>query len=179
MKPLTLEDLVPQTGEFTVVDQAGVTHMFALRPFSLLDEVWLSQNYPGTKLQEVFSPEKLDMVEICRIAYHQLETEHQKFFVKQEIEIYNEDGDREVMVVGGYRMLAAMVCGFKAQADLISAVAKTRGVSQAVLDKMEAESTEKKTPITTGRTSSMRSVTSTAGRKNMSSRARPGKSNTL
>lgn len=102
-KPLSLIDVCPEDGEFTL--STGET--FSIRKFSLADHAWLSSTFgEGDALKRAFETP----LQMLRIAFHQLPIEDQKKFQPVQMETCDEEtGEILTEQVGGWRLFARRV----------------------------------------------------------------------
>lgn len=102
-KPLTLVDVCPEDGEFTL--STGET--YHVRKFTLADHAWLSSTFgEGDALRRAFETP----LQMLRIAFHQLPIEDQKKFQPVQVETCDEDtGEILTEQVGGWRLFARRV----------------------------------------------------------------------
>lgn len=133
-------DLVPQESEITLTVNKKET-TFKLRPFSLSDRVWVSRKY-GEAVQEIFSQVK--MQEICTIVYHQLYDADKELFQAQDVEYFDDDGEKHKKRLTGPEVL--MTCihgGVNSEIKIVQALLTCIGVSQPLLDKTEEKEVSK------------------------------------
>ena len=137
-KAVTLKDICPEDGEFTLSD-TGKT--YTVRKFTLRDHAWLSENFGGTDAVAAAFQSPLSML---RIAFHQMPVEQQKEFTPQPFEVMDEDtGEVRTERVGGWRLFAQSIPNNGA--DIVGiAEALTRalvGSAPLLDDEAQAEST--------------------------------------
>jgi hypothetical protein len=172
---IKIEDIVPKGSSFFL---RANQKTYRLNPFTLADEIWMSETF-GKSIQEVFSEVK--MKEICRIVFRLMNEEDKQEFAAQTVKIMNEEGESMEIRRGGAELLCLLVSGFNEKIAIFQALLDTLGVSRPVVEKISQSEDQKKNPIATAATSSpgtkssTPSHTSTAGRQNISSPARPGK----
>lgn len=138
MKPLKLEDIVPSPAEFKL---ARTDRTYKLRPLSLDDEMWLQATF-GNNLQEVF--DKVQMMEICRIAYHQMEIEDKESLRAQDVMLQDEEGNSEKAKIGGVKLLFALIAGTSEKLEVMKAILQTIGISRPMIDELTREELQKK-----------------------------------
>jgi len=134
---MELSELVPRDSKFFL---RKADREFTIRPFELRDEIWLQEKY-GDAIQDVF--EKINMVEISRIAFRQLTIEDKQFFKKQEVKIVNEEGDEITEILGGLDLFRSLISGWGEKTAIIEALGKSLGMSRP--EQVEHKSAEKKT----------------------------------
>lgn len=134
MKAISLKDLNPQGSKFTL---RQAEREFSLRPINLRDEKWLQATF-GNRLNKIFT--EMLMLEVCRIAFHQLEEEDKKFFAKKELTLTNEEGESVTETIGGYELLFWYVSGLDEKMELFQSLMETIGVSRK-MQKAQAEKT--------------------------------------
>lgn len=174
MANIDLNQIAPRTGTFTI-PRGDSEKKLTLRPFNLMDEAWLKDTF-GDRVDSIFKDGS--NADFCRIAFHQLCSEDQADFVKQKVTIVDEEGNSEVMEIGGYKLLQAQIIGPKPKRGLITAVWETLGVSRPLIDELRAleAGADKKKVTKIGQKSSIPFRTNMDGRPSTSSRARRGKS---
>lgn len=164
MKKIALEQLIPEPVEF---DFGG--RMCTLRAFTLKDKVWLQGAFGGSGgVEKVFS--EVDMVGLCRIAYHQLkEDDRQHFKAVTTTGGLDDDGNpvKETMVTGPMQMAECIKDPIQ-EIAFLKAILATVGLSEPLLDDLEKEAVEeaeKKTmdPALTGEEFSTSSAMNTDG----------------
>ena len=137
---LKLEDLIPQTAEIKLRNLPDVP--LKLRPISMADEIWLKQKY-GDKIESIFN--ELKMREICEMVYHQIEDKN--LFVKRDIKIVNEDGDEQVIKLGGVELLLMLISGTQEKIEMVQALLQTIGISRPMLEKLASDEEKKNLAI--------------------------------
>ena len=161
MRPLKLEDIVPQTGEFTL-RSTGIT--YRLRPVNVDDRMWINHTYGGN-LENIFK--KLMVKEICHIAFHQLDDSDKLQFVKKQVQIVDDEGSKKELELGGLSLFRTLIQGNDELTAILTALLHTIGISQPLIDEMAAElsseTAEKKSPNQTGEKSLTSSPASTDG----------------
>lgn len=131
------EDLIPKTGEFTLSQLPN--HTIKLKPFSAADEIWLLDRFGG-RLQEIFLKAKVR--EICEIAFHQMEDKTP--FIKQEVDLVDEEGNVSKQSLGGVSLLMALILPKQELEPVIMALMQTIGVSRPMVEKQYEEDQKKK-----------------------------------
>ena len=140
MKPIDLKDLNPQGAEITL-RKTGKT--YRLRPVNLADEKWMGETF-GSDLEKIFRD--INMVQIMRIVFHQMEHEDKADFRQQEVEFMNEEGVSLKKKIGGAELLFWMIEGMEEKLQIFQALMQTIGISRAMMDEpLSAE--EKKSPV--------------------------------
>lgn len=168
MKPVKLEDLVPQGAEFNL-KQTGKT--YKLRAVSAADEIWMKQTF-GDDLQKVFSEVRIR--EICRIVFRIMEQDSKASLAVRDVTIMDESGKEEKIQLGGVDLLMTLVSGISEQVEILKALLQTIGISRPMIDGFEAEAEKKSLEAQlTGGQSSTSSPQSTAGRQNTPSAELP------
>jgi hypothetical protein len=140
MKPIELKDLNPQGAEITL-RKTGKT--YRLRPVNLADEKWMAETF-GNDLEKIFRD--IQMVQIMRIVFHQLEHEDKVDFRQQDVEFMNEEGVTITKKIGGAELLFWMIEGMEEKIQIFQALMKTIGISRAMIDG-ELSEEEKKSPV--------------------------------
>jgi hypothetical protein len=140
MKPIELKDLNPQGAEITL-RKTGKT--YRLRPVNLADEKWMAETF-GNDLEKIFRD--IQMVQIMRIVFHQLEHEDKVDFRQQDVEFMNEEGVTITKKIGGAELLFWMIEGMEEKIQIFQALMKTIGISRAMIDG-ELTDEEKKSPV--------------------------------
>lgn len=135
---IKLEDLRPKTGKFKL---SATGNDYILRPFSVLDEIWLRNEY-GDSLPELFNENFIDGNALGKIAYHQLEDKSD--FKQAEVTDYDESGLEVVKKIGGYKRLVQLIHGMEEKIAILLAINETLGVSRPVIDKLAEEQDSKK-----------------------------------
>lgn len=135
MALLKLEDIRPARAE---VKFANHEKPYMLRPITLEDELWLQTEYGGN-IQKIF--DECRFSDIFRIAFRLLEDKED--FVKRTVEIVNEEGDRGVVEIGGYKLLLAMASGLGDKERVMRALLTTIGISRPIQDTLIAEEVAK------------------------------------
>jgi len=134
---MELQDLVPRNVKWEpVLDNDGEEKQlsFSFRKFTIRDEAWLAENYPGEKLTKVFS--EWDINEICRIAYMQLAPASKRELMGIEFIDLDERGEEFEIAKTGPEKLQMLVAGLGEQKTLIEMLLETRGLSLPVVEKM-------------------------------------------
>ncbi len=125
-----LKDLKPMP---TVLRLETVNKSYQLRAFTVRDEIWLRQAY-GDKINEVFSEENMDFEAICRIIFRLIVDKSD--FVKQTVEIIDEDGNSSTESLGGYHLLSEMILGINEKLAVLESLNHVMGVSRPVLEEI-------------------------------------------
>jgi hypothetical protein len=125
----------------------SVKRTFTLRPFTLEDEIWLSQEYGTEGVQKVF--DEINLKEIARIAYRVIVPEDRRFFAKREVNLIDEEGNEETKTIGGVALLQTMVQGWKDKEAVIMALLECIGISRNDVDEIydQVIDGEKKSPL--------------------------------
>ncbi len=135
MKKLSLTDLFPETGTFTLAATGAADHR--LRPVSLADRAWIERHLGGSEaLQDMF--EKVDFVRISRLVFYLLE-DKSPFPQGEEDDV---DGDGEILgkrKVKGPEQILKCITSPNEQISLMKALLKTIGVSEAILGDVEKQ----------------------------------------
>ena len=130
---MDLKKIVPQESSFYL---RLAERSFTMRPINLEDEIWLENEYPGSKVQDIF--ENLNMPEISRIVFRLIKNEDKEFFKKQSVKIVNEEGEEMEVDLGGVKLLTALISGWDEKATVINSLLANIGFSRPDLDKEEA-----------------------------------------
>lgn len=117
---LTLADLKPSDAEFKLEMYPG--KIFVLKRLSLDVNIWLEKNFTPEQIKDIFTHQKLG--EMSRIAYYLLKDKHAVFPKLKNF--------REAIVTHDDRV------------ELISAMIKTVGVAQPLIDELQKQEGEKK-----------------------------------
>lgn len=140
---LKLSDIVPRPSFFQLA--ATGDFEYQLRPFDLDDEAWLATTYPN--LQDILTT--MQMKHVAAIAWHQLDAPSREKFVKQKVEIVNDEGDKVVIEMGGLKLFSTMIRGVNEKVTIYKALMEAIGVSRPVLDEIKVDDmagVEKKSP---------------------------------
>lgn len=161
MRPIKLEDLVPQTAEFSL-RSTGQT--YRLRPLNIDDRIWINQTY-GKNLQQIFR--HVLVKEISHIAFHQMLEEDKVNFTVKNVEIVDDDGNKREIKLGGLNLFRTLVEGTDEITAILTAVLHAIGISQPLLEEMAAEvsgeESQKKNETLTGEKSLTSSQVNTDG----------------
>lgn len=131
---MELEQLIPEK----VIWEADIPNSkekrtFVFRLFNLEDESWLKRTY-GDKLNKVF--EELQVAEISRIAFHQLELDSKRSLMEIKFLDMDEEGKDIEVAKTGPEKVAALTVGPNGVVELINNLLKTRGLSLPLLEKI-------------------------------------------
>jgi len=135
MKPIDLKDLTPMGATITL---KSTGKEYRLRPFTLADEKWLQETF-GNDLEKIFR--EINMVQIARIAFHQMEDDDRRDFVQRDVTFINEDGEEKVVKRGGAELFFWMISGMEEKLQIFQALMHTIGISRAVIDQAMAPDT--------------------------------------
>lgn len=105
---------------------------YQLRLINLEDESWIQEEFQGDYVS-IFE----DNNKLSRLIYRLIEDKEP--FIKQEVTIINEDGDKSNETIGGYRLLKRMICGTADKIEMINAFNKVLGVSHPVAEEVSEE----------------------------------------
>lgn len=130
---MELDELIPERVSWTPTIN-GEKKDFFFRPFNLEDESFLKREFGDEKLKKIF--EDLDMVQITRIAFRQLEVESKKELMKIKFIDVDEDGNDVEIAAKGPEKLSCLIVGLPEQLELVKMLLRTRGVSMPILDKL-------------------------------------------
>lgn len=153
-----LMDLVPEDSEITLTVN-GEASEFKLRAFSLQDRVWVNRKF-GEAVQEIFAT--LDMPELCKIIYHQLYDKDKELFRAQDVDYFDDDGEKQTMRLTGPQVLMSCIKGGPSEElKVVQSLIKCIGVSEPMLTDKEDKEVETKKKVAkkkrrTGRKSSTR-----------------------
>lgn len=137
-QPASLEDMIPEPGEFTLKSTGATVHV--LKPISVADESWCRQVL-GDHPIHILQSQKL--MPICRVIYHQL-LDKTPFLAQTELRV-DDEGEHKEVRVSGPEILAEAIIGQKEQLEMYCALLKTIGISQPMIDKtLEAGGIKKK-----------------------------------
>lgn len=140
MEKLTLTDLIPQQSTFTLSATGDKIHR--LRPMNLEDHAWVLHTFGSQEeVQKVFT--EMDWGQLSRLVYRLL-IDKTPFASIQE-ETLDENGDAEVVKVGGSRLLFQSIRSLKEQIEVQTALLRTIGISQPIQEKLEAEDAKEAT----------------------------------
>lgn len=127
-KPLKLEEMAPEAVGIVIYDLDGVTQIpLTLRPFSIDDQVWLKNNYTPEELQLAFNA--VNMHEITKITYHQLDDESKRKLLAVETTEINDEGDEVSVRYTGPQRFRKGVVGVGHMALIMQALMKSIGIS--------------------------------------------------
>lgn len=180
MKPISLGDLRPETGEFYL---RSTDKSYLIRRINLDDKRWIRATIGEAEaFQKIFT--EMRMTDICRIVWHQMSVEDKASFPATSREDINEDGVRINIPVSALENFMAHVNGSAEEIVILSALIKTLGVSNPILDEELLDQIKKKaTPKdvkkqskSAGDRSSTSSQEPTAGHGITSGRSPKGKS---
>lgn len=115
---LTLADLKPEESTFAL---SGAQGTVTLRRLSLAVNVWLEKHYTSEQLKDIFSNQKIG--EMSRIVY---------YLVKDKTQFPTLKSFREAVITNEDRVA------------MMTAMIKSVGVAQPIIDKLMHEETEKK-----------------------------------
>jgi len=131
---MELEQLIPERVAWEVdIPNSTEKRTFFFRLFNLEDESWLKRTY-GDKLNKVF--EELQVAEISRISFHQLELDSKRAIMKIKFLDMDENGADIEVAKTGPEKVAALTVGSNGLVTLINNLLKTRGLSLPLLEKI-------------------------------------------
>lgn len=134
---VTLEEMIPRTATVEIEGKE-----YTLRKFSLSDQAWAIEKFGGAEgIQAVF--DKPDLKGICQMVFHQLSDKDKRDFMLKHINLINDDGEEEEVRLTAVDQLMRKVSGSQHATEMVIALMKTIGVSQPLLDKVEAEGKKK------------------------------------
>jgi hypothetical protein len=136
MEDLNLEEITPEGAEFTL-KATGKT--YRMRPFGLEDERWLRKTF-GERIKAIMK--QVDMDEIARIVFHQLEPDDQMDFVRRPVKFVSEDGAAIEKQLGGVDLLRQCIRGNKEKIAIYQALLETIGLSRGVQEKIISDAVE-------------------------------------
>lgn len=139
LNPKQVEILLP------VTDQDGRQRDFSitLRPYTLADEAWTEETYKDKlKLIEIF--EKLNMVEICRMVFHQCSITSKKEILSVKFYDLDENGNEFEVNKLGHEKLMGMITGFKSGISLLQGLLECKGLSMPMIEKIAEDELKKK-----------------------------------
>lgn len=138
---MDLLSLKPKLSKFKLTSISEDREFF-LRPITLEDEVWLSENFDD--LNAVFT--ELRMVEISRIVFRLMTPESKSFFKGQAVITVDEDGNEKEETLGGVAMLRTAISGYDNKINVIVALLECIGLSRPEIkeDEPKPVGTEKK-----------------------------------
>lgn len=112
-----------------------------INPFSLADDAWLQHEFGVTRLQEIFEDLGNDknVDDLMRIVYRLLDDDSKIFLADQikPIEI-DENGAKKELKLNGPQKLKYVICGASELMQVLMALAKAKGISEPMLEKMSA-----------------------------------------
>lgn len=134
---MNLDDLIPETGTFRLDKFPDVE--FQVQKISLDDEAWLSRTWKPDEFKALW--EKGELMEICRIAFHQMPVEQKQLFKMQQVTGVDEEGNEQKMQLGGVNLFRMCIHGLNEKAAVMKAVLMSIGASR-LIEKANAEATE-------------------------------------
>ena len=147
---MNLEDLTPRavTVEMDVSEVPEQPQLIelVLRPFSLRDDAWTNRNYTKESLAKIF--EKIDMPEIAKMVFNQLNIESKRTVMATTIMDMDEEGNEFEVKMNGPEKLMAMTKGFTNSIRLYKALLESKGLSMPVLEKIAEDDLKKKGVLT-------------------------------
>lgn len=129
---MELSNIVPREASFTL-KSTGRT--YKLRLINLEDENWIQEEFQGDFVAIFEDNDKLS-----RLIYRLIKDKTD--FIKKEVIIVDEDGEKTTESIGGYRLLKRMTCGVSDKCAMIQAFNETLGVSHPVDSEDSEEPTE-------------------------------------
>lgn len=135
MKPITLEDLVPDYAEFFI---KSVGKTLRLRPLNVEDKVWIKRKF-GDDVEAALNIKNLD--KICIVAYHMIDDK--SLFKKQKVIEIDEEGTETESEIGGLKLFMRMLISAADQQSLIDALLKSFGVSKELAKQIEEDQLKK------------------------------------
>ena len=144
---MQLEDLIPVrvkwNPKFKDAEGKEIDLEFTFREFNLEDESWLKREFGEDKLQQIFQNLQLD--EICRIAYRQLDIDSKKRLMEIKFHDIDEDGNEiEIAQKGPAKLGYLIQGGLPDHLHLVKMLLETRGVSMPMLDELGKKILEEK-----------------------------------
>ena len=100
----------------------------------MADRVWIRAKF-GDRVQEIF--EKINMIEITKIVFHQLEDKSD--FRPITIQREDDDGELREIRLTGSDLLAEAITGVQETLEIYFALLKTLGITQVALKKLGVE----------------------------------------
>ena len=134
---INLEDLTRVPSEF----ELSIGKKFKLRPCSLADESWMQRTF-GKELEAIFKEIRLD--EICRIAFHMMETDSKAELSPRERREVDENGVESIVKIGGVALFKTLIVDTKDKMAVLQSLLETIGISRPVQDQLLADQQEKK-----------------------------------
>ena len=113
---MKLEELMQTASEFKL---ATTGKNYTLRPFTLRDEIWLSNEFGGD-LSDAFSPERFDFSIVCRIVFRLIADKTD--FIEREVDDVDENGKEVSIMLGGYKLLSGMIRGEEEKVAVLNAM---------------------------------------------------------
>lgn len=135
--PISLKELIPESGEFTLKATGAAVHR--LRPISLADKAWAQEKF-GKSIADVLQGRRF--MDLCRLCYHQLE--NRMAFPAQVLDGLDDDGHPNKVTTTGPEALALAIVGPREEESLYLALLKTFGISQPLIDKINEDAEGKK-----------------------------------
>ncbi|MBF0315607.1 MAG: hypothetical protein HQK52_19460 [Oligoflexia bacterium] len=136
---MQLQDIIPKRVAFGL---RATEKEYFLRPFNLNDEVWIKSKYSEEEFSKILH--SMDMPEIVKIVYHQLENEYKAEFKATEVIEYDDDGNEITRKISGPEKLSSAIQGFDEQLLIYKALMECRGLSMPVLEEINKELAKKK-----------------------------------
>lgn len=137
---MDLKDLKPTNVKLKL---SSTGREYTLRHISLADEIWIQEEF-GDRFNEIFKEDSIDMVSLARIVFHHIEDKSD--FIRKEVTLVNEEGEEEVHVLGGCKLLQTMITGMEDKIEMISAFNKVMIASRPDI-KEQIEDVKKKTQL--------------------------------
>lgn len=106
------------------------------RAFNLSDVTWLEQTFTAVQIASVF--QNIDIINLCKIAYHQLTNDCKKILFDIKFEEIDEDGNATEAKYTGPERLMCLIEGNKIN-DLYDLMLKLRGISMDMVEKIESD----------------------------------------
>lgn len=117
----------------------GKTHK--LRAWTVSDKIWLLSEYED-RINEIFDPQNIDLKAVCRSVYRLIEDKSP--FEAEEVETYDEDGNKEMVMIGGWKKLALEMNSTEDQVSLFTGLMECIGLSAPVATPGKKKVTKKK-----------------------------------
>lgn len=141
MKRISLSDIRPQLGTFTLEVTGELVHQF--RKISLDDYGWVEETF-GETLDKLFAEgREVKLSVVAKLFYHQLK-DRSPFKAETKTEVDEEGEEREVRISGVQKFRQSIV-GIEEQMAVVNAFLKTMGMSQPLtVEKVLEEGKKKK-----------------------------------
>lgn len=141
MKPMRLEDMIPEETQVTLVSPGGEKKSYDLRCINLEDEAWMIRVFGPTGIQSVFK-ENIDVVGLAKIIFRQLKDKSD--FLPRSEETYDEDGEKVTLKVTGPDLVLRGIVGKAHVLEVLQALSKIIGASQPPVEEEDKKAMDEK-----------------------------------